>query len=276
MKLTESIDVQGHRGCRGLMPENTIPGFLYAVDLGVHTLEMDVVTSKDAKVIVSHDPFFHHDITLDPQGLKINTDGMKHNLFQLTLSEIQKYDVGSKGHPRFPEQRKIMAVKPSLDQVFDAVELHLQSKRLPPVQYSIEIKRKPGRDGIYHAPVAEFVHLVMGVIGQHGFKERCLIQSFDIETLQFIHQEYPEQRLVYLLENSNSFGHNMELLGFIPSVYSPDFKLLTMELKEEVQQAGMKLVPWTVNELEDIKMCLSLGVDGIISDYPDRVFQTIH
>jgi glycerophosphoryl diester phosphodiesterase len=272
--ITKEIDVQGHRGCRGIFPENTIPGFLHALDLGVHTLEMDVVTSKDDQVIVSHDPYFHHDITLDPAGNEIRSnEQLAHNIYEMTLEEIQRYDVGSKSHPGFPQQKKFKATKPTLDQVLEAVERYLNDQNLPPVQYSIEIKRKPERDGKLHAEVNKFVDLVYEVIERFGLVDRCLIQSFDIETLQILHDRYPEMRLVYLIENQDPFEDNMKALGFTPEVYSPDFTLLDDELVRKVHESDMQLVPWTVNDTEDIEKCLAMDIDGIITDYPDRVFE---
>lgn len=275
-KDMRQIDVQGHRGCRGLFPENTIPGFLHALDLGVHTLEMDVVTSADDHVIVSHEPYFHHDISLDPEGNEISAANQQaHNIFLMTVEEIQQYDVGSKSHPDYPQQAKLRVHKPTLREVFVAVEEYIVDNDMPPVQYSIEIKRKPERDGKMHAVVTHFVDLVQQVIEDSDLIDRCLIQSFDIETLQILHHRYPEIRLVYLVENLDPFDENMEALGFTPEVYSPDFSLLTTELLNEVHDSGMLLVPWTVNGFEDIEKCLALGIDGIISDYPDRVFKLL-
>ena len=104
----KSIDYQGHRGCRGLLPENTIPAFKKALDLGVKTLEMDVVITKDKQVILSHEPWFSHEIALDPEGnpIQLETE-TSHRIYQMTFEETQNYDVGSKDHPRFPEQEKM-------------------------------------------------------------------------------------------------------------------------------------------------------------------------
>lgn len=275
-KDRQEIDVQGHRGCRGLFPENTIPGFLHAIDLGVHTLEMDVVTSKDNQVIVSHEPYFHHEISLDPEGKEISPEKQQlHNIFTMTVEEIQQYDVGMKTHPGYPQQAKLRVHKPTLREVFDAVEEYLVDKDLLPVQYSIEIKRKPERDGKMHAAVTDFVDLVYKVIEESDLVDRCLIQSFDVETLQILHKRYPEMRLVYLIENQDPFEENMKALGFTPEVYSPDFTLLDHELVNKVHEENMLIVPWTVNDREDIKSCLEKDIDGIISDYPDRVFHLL-
>ncbi len=101
------FDKQGHRGCRGLMPENTIPAMLKAIDLGVTTLEMDVVITKDKKVILSHEPFFGNEITTRPDGSYIKfTEEQHYNIYQMNYDEVIKYDVGMKPHPRFPQQQK--------------------------------------------------------------------------------------------------------------------------------------------------------------------------
>ncbi len=275
-KAMRQIDVQGHRGCRGLFPENTIPGFLHALDLGVHTLEMDVVTSGDDHVIVSHEPYFHHDISLDPEGNEISAaNEQAHNIFLMTVEEIQQYDVGSKSHPDYPQQAKLRVHKPTLREVFFAVEEYLVDNNMPPVQYSIEIKRKPETDSKMHAAVTHFVDLVHQVIEDSDLIDRCLIQSFDIETLQILNEKYPYVRLVYLIDNQETLDDNMKVLGLTPEVYSPEFVLLDVELVNQVHKSGMKIVPWTVNDPEDIKTCLELDIDGIISDYPNRVFDLL-
>ena len=118
----EGLDIQGHRGCRGLMPENTIPAMIKALDLGVTTLEMDVVVTKDNKVIVSHEPWFETEITTKPDGTFIKPgEAMQYNIYQMNYDEVVKYDVGMKPHPRFPNQQKIKAVKPLLADLFDSI-----------------------------------------------------------------------------------------------------------------------------------------------------------
>jgi len=124
--LVADLDIQGHRGCRGLMPENTIPGFIRAIESGVNTLEMDVVITKDQQVVVSHDPFFHHHIATGPDRLEITSESMlDHNIYKMAYADVVKYDVGLKPHPNFPIQRKIPTIKPTLSMVFDTVEHYL-------------------------------------------------------------------------------------------------------------------------------------------------------
>ena|SRR6187401_1314835 len=136
-----AFDVQGHRGCRGLMPENTIPAMLKALDLGVTTLELDVVITKDNKVLVSHEPWFEPEITTKPDGSFIKPgEEMQYNVFQMNYEEIVKYDVGLKPHPRFPQQQKIKAIKPLLTDLFDSVAENMKVRRRPFPYFNIETK----------------------------------------------------------------------------------------------------------------------------------------
>ncbi len=135
---TFTFDLQGHRGCRGLMPENTIPAMLKAIDLGVNTLEMDVCITKDSQVIVSHEPFFNHEITTKPDGSFVTEAEEKGlNLYRMDYAEIIRYDVGLKPHPRFTQQQKIAAVKPRLVDLIDAVDAYCTSKKIKPVRFNI-------------------------------------------------------------------------------------------------------------------------------------------
>ena len=138
--LVATIDFQGHRGCRGLMPENTIPAFLKALELQVTTLEMDAVITKDGKVIISHEPFFNHEITTKPTGDSVTESEEKSlNIFTMNYDSVVKYDVGLKPHPRFPLQQKIPAIKPLLIDVIDTAENYCNKYKRNPVYYNIEI-----------------------------------------------------------------------------------------------------------------------------------------
>ncbi|RMG30770.1 MAG: glycerophosphodiester phosphodiesterase [Bacteroidetes bacterium] len=267
-----TIDIQGHRGCRGLMPENSIPAFIRAIDLGVNTLELDVVISKDSQVVVSHEPYFSHLICTTPEGQEIQAENERQfNLFQMTYEEIRAFDCGSRPHPRFPGQAKMAVYKPLLTELIDTVETYTHTRGLPAVRYNIETKSSPEGDGVFHPEPATFVKLLMEVIQSKGIEDRCSIQSFDPRTLQVAHQQYPGMELVLLAENQLSVEENLQQLGFTPAVYSPYFKLVDEEVVKFCHTKGMKLIPWTVNEQTDIQRMLELGVDGIISDYPDRV-----
>jgi len=267
----ENLDTQGHRGCRGLLPENTIPGFLKALDLGVTTLEMDVVITKDSLVLVSHEPWFSHEIATDPTGRLIESDDEKdHKIFEMTYEQTQAYDVGSRKHERFPEQQKMELTKPLLSDVIKAAEAHAKETSRPLPYYNIETKSTPKGDNVFHPEPHVFSDLLAGVLKDENILDRAYVQSFDPRTLQYIHKNYPEVKLVLLVENINGAGANLSNLGFTPEVYSPNYKLVNEELVSFCKQKDMKLIPWTVNEKGEMEELISLGVDGLITDYPNR------
>lgn len=221
------LDIQGHRGCRGLMPENSIPAFLKALEIGVTTLELDVVISGDGEVIVSHEPFFSHEISKDPLGRNISAeDERSHNIYQMPVSDIQQYDCGTSFNSRFPDQLKIKTYKPTLREVFKHVEEWIVSQGLSPVFYNIEIKRIPDFDGVFHPGAEEFVNLVFGIIQEFSLIERVTIQSFDPESLEVVHRFSPDTRIAFLVE-AGEYEQNLQLLSFKPDIYSPDFNLLS-------------------------------------------------
>ncbi len=270
----QDLDIQGHRGCRGLMPENTIPAFIKAVSLGVTTLELDVVISKDGQVVVSHDLYLNPAICLSPDGKKI---AQKHDyaLYQMDYVQIAHCDCGSRQHPDFPKQATQKVPKPLLSQVIDTVEAYLKANNLPPIHYNIETKLSPEGDGTLHPKPADFVDLLMAVLEDKNILPQANIQSFDVRTLQYAHQQYPQIPLALLVEDQSA-TKNLQTLGFTPDIYSPYYKLVNPKLMAYARHQGMKVIPWTVNQPEDIQKMLSLRVDGIISDYPDRVINLVN
>jgi glycerophosphoryl diester phosphodiesterase len=274
--MAQQIDIQGHRGCRGLMPENTIAAFFKAIDLGVTTLEMDVVISKDHQVVLSHEPFLNHEICSGPKGETLDTlNEQSFNLYHMNYEEICLCDCGSKTHPRFPEQKKLKAFKPLLESVIDTVERYIAYKKLKPVHYNIEIKSTPETDHLYHPEPSVYVDLVYDVIHQKKISSRVILQSFDPRVLNEIYSKQLPVRTAFLIENTDGFSKNMALLKFTPTIYSPDKALVNGQLLKECKKRHMLLIPWTVNEPKEIRTLLKLGVDGLISDYPDRVMEEL-
>lgn len=268
----DSFDKQGHRGCRGLMPENTIPAMINAIGLGVTTLEMDVCISKDNKVFLSHEPFFNHEITMLPDGGFIPEKNERlFNMYKMDYDSIIKYDVGLTPHPRFPDQQKMKAVKPLLADVFKAIHEYMMMARRPPPFFNIETKTMPAGDDIYHPKPAEFVELLMGVIKEYQLEGQVIIQSFDFRTLQYLHQHYPKIKTAMLIEanNKNSFRKQIKDLGFTPDIYSPESSLVIPDLIKDCHDLNIKIIPWTVNNKKEIEKFKKMGVDGIITDYPN-------
>ena len=265
------FDIQGHRGARGLRPENTIPAFIMALDSGVTTIELDVAITKDKQVIVSHEPWMSSAICLDSAGRAINEkEEKKFNIYQMTFEQVQLFDCGSTGNAKYPQQEKMKATKPLLRDVIVAVENHIKSYATYEVDYNIEIKSSPEGDKKFHPSVEEFSDLIYQLVDEYIPLERVVIQSFDFRVLKYWHQKYPDIRLAALVENTKSIDANLADLGFKPSTYSPYFKLLNREKVKYLHQLRIRVVPWTVNEISDMLSLKGMGVDGLITDYPDR------
>ena len=266
------FDTEGHRGCRGLMPENTIPAMLKAIDLGVTTLETDAIITADKKVILSHEPFFNHEIATKPDGSFVTEAEEKGlNIYHMNYDEVKKFDVGLRPHPRYPKQQKLAAVKPLLGDMIDAVEQYCKDNKKSLPHYNIETKSHAETDDLYHPKPAEFVELLIAVIKEKKIDDRIIIQSFDPRTLQYLHTHYPEYKTALLIEGSDkkTFALQLRDLGFIPSIYSPEHSLITPLLVKQCRDAGISLLPWTVNTIERIRELKQMGVNGVISDYPD-------
>lgn len=266
-----TFDLQGHRGARGLRPENTIPAFIIALDSGVTTVELDLAVTKDKQIVVSHEPWMSASICLQPDGAEIReSEEKKFNLYEMDYEEIQKFDCGSKGNERFPEQLKQEVSKPLLKDVIVAVEHHIKSYGSYEVDYNIEIKSSPSGDNKFHPTPGVFSDLVYNLLDQYLPMERVVIQSFDFRVLKYWHEKYPNIRLSALIENTKTVDANLRSLGFKPNVYSQHYKLLTKEKVDYLHKLKIRVVPWTVNEVDDMKKMLQWKVDGFITDYPDR------
>jgi glycerophosphoryl diester phosphodiesterase len=230
-----TFDLQGHRGARGIRPENSIPAFLIALDSGVTTLELDLAITKDKQIVVSHEPWMSAAICLQPDGSSISTSQEKSlNIYQMEYVQVQQFDCGSKGNEKFPEQLHMKTAKPLLRDVIVATEHHIKSYSLYEVDYNIEIKTSPAGDGTFHPSPEVLSDLVYNLIDQYLTLERVVIQSFDFRVL------------------------------------SPYFKVLTKEKVDYLHKLKVRVIPWTVNEIDDMKKLLEWKVDGFITDYPDR------
>jgi glycerophosphoryl diester phosphodiesterase len=270
LSAQSNFDLQGHRGCRGLLPENSIPAFIKAVELGVTTLELDVVITRDKKVVVSHEPWMSEVICLQPDGQPVPPNSMQQfNIYQMAYDTVKMYDCGSRFHPRFTQQMRQPVYKPLLSEVIDTVESFIRINHLPAVLYNIETKCQPLGDNVFHPEPAAFVDLVYEVLKEKNVLSKVSIQSFDVRTLQVMQKKDSAVPLVLLVENPLGLDANLEKLGFIPSVFSPFYLLVTPELVKAVHEKGMKIIPWTVNDQRDIGIILDMGVDGLITDYPD-------
>ena len=266
-----TVSIEGHRGSRGHLPENTIPSFIKAIEQGADTLELDLVISKDKKVVVSHEPWFSFVISTGPDGKAITKEDEKqHNIYAMTYDKIKKYDVGSRGNAGFPLQVAMKVNKPLLSDVFTAIDKYTKRNNLPLVRYNIEIKSNPAADGTWHPVPAEFVSLVMAEIVKHKMTGRAKVQSFDVRPLQEIRKRWPNQELALLIGTKERIETSIERLGFKPESFSPHFSLVDQAVVDYCLANKIKLVPWTVNDIADLEKMKQFPIDGIITDYPDR------
>jgi len=288
-----TIDLQAHRGGRGLMPENTLVAFDNAIHFGVTTLELDTAVTKDGVVVITHDPELNPDIVRGPDGKWLEKKGPAIN--SLTFAELSRYDIGrlklgTSYAKRYLEQRQVDGLRfARLADLFAMVKTLKNDK----VRFNIETKISPfGRD-LTPSPEA-FVDALLNVIDEHGMQSRVTLQSFDWRTLKIAQQKAPRIPTVYLsaqqkfLDNINAgsregsawtAGINAQEFGGSVArmvkaaggaIWSPHFGDIDQAKVKDAQAMGLKVVVWTVNELQDIEQMLDWKVDGIITDYPDR------
>ena len=273
VNMSDYVDVQAHRGGAGLMPENTLEAMKNALDMGVNTLELDLQISADGQVVVSHDAYFHSRYATRPDGTQVMKEDPKEYIFTMPYSEVVKYDVGSRKSEVWPDKACFPAVKPLASDLIDFVENYTKEKGLSPVRYNIEIKSKAGNgESIWWPKYEDFVRECCLLLHSKHLGDRLVVQSFDVRALKYMNERYPEFILSYLVDAKEpDFDKYMAKLDFTPQWLSPHFSITDEALVQKCHEKGMKIVPWTVDNPEDIKRMIDLKVDAIISNYPDRV-----
>ncbi|HEX6141908.1 MAG TPA: glycerophosphodiester phosphodiesterase [Geminicoccaceae bacterium] len=288
-----AFDLQGHRGARGLAPENTLPGFETALRIGVTTLELDLGMSRDGELVVSHDPRLDPDLTRDPAGRWLEPPGPR--LLDLDLEQIQAFDVGrsrpgSDHAEDFPEQRPADGARvPTLAEVV-ALTRRLGADA---VRFNVETKLSPLEPDLAPPPEV-FARELVEEIRALGIAGRTTVQSFDWRTLRVVNERAPEVRTVCLtaerrwldtLErwragaspwlaglDADDFESVPDLVGAAGcEVWSPYHGDLAAADLARAHALGLEVVVWTVNDRESMAHLIDLGVDGIITDYPDRL-----
>lgn len=276
-KDVKTFDIEGHRGCRGLMPENTIPAFIQAVELGVNTLELDVAITADSQVVVSHEPWISFEKCLDTTGAEIaESEEMKYNIYQMTYDQVRRFDCGSKFMPDFPDQIKMKASKPLLRDVFSAVESYAQLKEKVAPYYNIEIKSRLEGDNLYHPEPDKFAALVIKEIKKAKLMHRAIIQSFDERALMAVHDQAYLLQTAFLVSNQLGYEHNLQRLDFKPDIFSPNHIFVTSGMIDFMHEREIRVIPWTVNEVERMQELIDMGIDGLITDYPDKLIRLVN
>lgn len=280
-----TMDVQGHRGARGLLPENSLPAFAKAQQLGVSTLEMDIKVTADGVLVITHDSRLNPDIVRDATGEWVSDPAPA--VIDLTMDQLSSYDVGrlkpgTDYAARFPSQQPVDGTSmPALTALFDQVAATGDSR----LKFSIETKLEPEAPELSPTP-EEFTRLLVDEVEARGWANRVMIQSFDWRTLleaERIAPGIPRVALteadLTLLDGPWTAGLRLaDFGGSVPrlvrasgaDVWSPNHRMLSPEWLEEAHRLGLKVVPWTLSEPGDIVRMVAMGVDGIISDYPDR------
>jgi glycerophosphoryl diester phosphodiesterase len=284
---TTPFDLQGHRGARGLLPENTLPAYEQALRIGVTTLELDVGVSSDGVVVISHDRSLNPEITRDASGQWLAAPVLVNSL---TFKQLQSYDVGrinpaSEYAKRFATQVPRDGTRmPSLAELFERMQA-------TSVHFNIETKISPEKPTETVSPEV-FVDKLLAVVQAHSMAQRVTIQSFDWRTLAVVQQRAPGMRTAYLTAQQPWTDNikpktatsprwtdkiRYEDHSDVPSmvkaagggIWSPYFADITPALVKKAQALGLKVVPWTVNSTTDLQAVIDLKVDGLISDYPD-------
>lgn len=287
----KTIDLQGHRGARGLLAENTLPSFALALQAGVSTLELDVAVTRDDVLVISHDPALNPDITRDAQAQFLRDKGP--DIRQLTFEQLQSYDVGrikpgSRYAQTFSAQKGQDGVRiPRLKDLFELVKAQGYTQ----VQFAIETKITPQRPDQTPDP-ERFVQLLLQEVREHGLQGRVQILSFDWRTLQAVQKLAPGMPTVYItaqlpaLDNlgiqsgqpsawTAGFQHAQH--GSVPRMihaaggthWSSFWRELDAQKVREAQSLGLKVLAWTVNDRQAMGQMLDLGVDGLVTDRPD-------
>ncbi|MBO4341214.1 MAG: glycerophosphodiester phosphodiesterase [Bacteroidales bacterium] len=271
------IDLQAHRGGAGLMPENTISAMKNAIDLKkINTLEFDLQLSQDGKVVVSHDNYFHPRYSTRPDGTLIQPDDPKEYLYTMPYDSITKYDVGLRYVERWPGQAKIAEVKPLASELIDFAENYAAQMHHAPLGYNIEIKSRTGEgEGTLWPHFTEFCDKCMEVLLSKNLGGRLIVQSFDTRALEYVHEKWPDVILSYLTEDETDIETILTQISFKPQWWSPNFEVVTPENVAYCHERGIKVVPWTVDDPEDIRRMADCGSDAIISNYPDRLISVL-
>ncbi len=271
-----AFSAEAHRGGRGLYPENTITAMLQTMKIdGITTLEMDTHITKDGKVVVTHDDYLSPAFMLTPDGKEIPaTDAKKYPVFGMDYNDLKAFDLGSKYFDSFPKQQKSKQYIPLLATLIDSVQAEIKKAKHKQFFYNIETKCSEKGDGITNPEPEVFVKLLMDVIEKKKITPFVVIQSFDKRTIQIINKKYPKVKTSFLVANKKSYEENIADLGYKPFILSPVWQMVTEELVNKAHADGVKVIPWTANNAEEIRKLRALKVDGIISDYPDVLVQT--
>jgi len=262
-----TIRIIGHRGCRGIMPENSIEGFKKAFEHGADGIEWDVVVNGEGKLVISHEPYFHKDFCLDPNGKAIEDEKL-YNIYKMTQAEIEAFDCGSKVHTGFPEQQKHITRKPLLKDVVTKLKSTIRGKLI-----LFEIKSDEPEYGISQPYPVAYVDLILKEVAAYKLKN-IVYMSFDKNILEALHKEDPKLRLAYLTYlPSKSAKAFLRELSFTPFALGMYHMTLNRRKVKQLRSKNVQVFAWTVNQPKTAHDMMSFGIDAIITDYPKLIIQ---
>ena len=252
----------GHRGCRGLLPENTIEAFQKALTYNIDGIEWDVVVNKDKHLVISHEEFMSKDYCLTPNHKEIKREN-DHLLYHLTQKEIEQYDCGSKPYDKFPEQTHFRAYKPLVQEAFE--KLDLGDKIL-----LFEIKSEQKNYNTAQPPIDEYIDIVLKEVSKSPYRNNIVFMSFDALLLNALHKKAPEFPLVFLHESiGKSAKKILSEINFTPYALGIYHKFIRKPMIDYSHDKNIKVFAWTVNKSKDFNRLKKIGIDVIITDYPN-------
>ena len=266
--------VHAHRGGAAEYPENTLEAMLHAVSIGVPVLEMDLHVTRDHQVVLSHDPYLQRSKFLKPDGSEIQaTEQDQYAIYALPYDSLKSFDAGSRFNPQYPLRRQLRCHIPRVGELIDSVEAYTARHGLQPVSYNIEIKSWPDKDGLYTPDYRTFTDLCMEVLLSKQLGDRLIMQCFDARTLNYLHERYPQVTLSYLIESEAGVDLESQLrrLTFTPPILSPDHHLVDEAWMQQARQKDFQIIPWTVDDPEEVQRLAKLGVDALITNRPTAV-----
>ena len=267
------IIFQAHRGGKEKYPENTILAFQYALDNNINTLELDLQLTKDKQIIIFHDMTIKNDTIENNLYNNLYNTNTNANIKDLTLNEIHSFPSSL-----FDNQNNNIYNKniPLLEELINIIK-HKKNN----IKLNIEIKTN---DSLYTSnEVEEFVDILMGIIYKHNIQEQIIIQSFDTRALSFIKQKYKNIITSYLVEYKHENTKFIDMDTIIKNatdlnvdIISPDYKMLTKEVVELFHKNNLKIIPWTINDINIINNLKALNIREIITDYPIMMTKDIN
>jgi glycerophosphoryl diester phosphodiesterase len=262
----QEVQFFGHRGARGIYPENTIEGFKKALTFPIDGVEWDVVMNKDKQLVISHEPYFSSTFCLDKEGKNIDNE-KEHNIYLMSQPEIETFDCGTKHHPRFPQQEKVKEYKPLAQACFDSIDF---SSKI--ILYEIKSEKKEYGKSQPHP--ADFAKQILAEVENFKYKQNIIFMSFDpaiLEEIQKITNEYKIVYLTYLpFKSSKKFLND---LTFKPYALGMFYKTIRKSKVKNLKRRGVKTFAWTVNSKKEAQKLIRKGIHGIITDYPNEINQ---